>query len=330
MNILPLVFFSIVTIKNSAAQNSTKDYSIRGTIKLDDTWEPTLYISHISTFGKMYTMSKSMIVSKSAIDSLGHFSFKIDYLPKEDQLYRLHVSKKNAPEASLIIGGKEENHFFIIANNTSNINIVNRDSIFNNVSITGSKQNDYLKKIDNILSFIDSTSFNDTRIKSEFITQALNEKLRHISDTSSYPLISLYALNKSEFDTNTPINEQFHKAYLEKWKKENSTYFNDFRLQFPLKKESGTLKLILLGLTFFCLGISFNYFINSKKKKKDKKLKLLSIQERKIFSLLKTGRSNKEISDECNIGLSTVKSHVSSIYSKLDVKSRKEVMDIEL
>ena len=326
--ILPIVLLFLISVNSVKAQDTNKEHLIKGTIILDSIWEPTMYLSHISTFNKMHTISKSMIVSKSPLDSLGQFAFKIDYLPKEDQLYRLHISKKNAPEASLIIGGKEENHFFIIANHESEITITNSDSTLNTISIVGSKQNQYLKEIDDIVSFIDSTSFNDTPIKSEFITEALNEKLKRIADTSNYPLIALYALNKSKFDINTPNNKQFHELFLKKWKNENSTYFKDFRQQFPLKKESNTITYILLGILFFGFGVAFNHVYNSKKK--SNKLKLLSIQERKIFTLLKEGKSNKDISEACNIGVSTVKSHVSSIYNKLDIKSRKEVLDIDL
>lgn len=330
ITILPLVLLFLISINSIQAQNSNRECHIKGSIMLDSIWEPTIYLSHISTFNKMHTMSKNMIVSKSTIDTLGQFSFTIDYLPKEDQLYRLHISKKDAPEASLIIGGKEENHFFIIANNTSKITITNRDSTLNTISIKGSKQNQYLKEINGIVNFIDSTSFNDTPIKSEFITEALNEKLKRIADTSNCPLIALYALNKSKFDINTPNNKQFHKLFLKKWENENSTYFKDFRQQFPLKTNSNIITYILLGILFFSFGVAFNHLYNSRFKKKGNKLKLLSIQERKIFTLLKEGKSNKDISEACNIGISTVKSHVSSIYNKLDIKSRKEVLDIDL
>ena len=55
----------------------------------------------------------------------------------------------------------------------------------------------------------------------------------------------------------------------------------------------------------------------------------LTVQERKIFSLLKEGKSNKEISETCGVSLSTVKSHVNNIYSKLDLSSRTDVMDFK-
>ena len=54
----------------------------------------------------------------------------------------------------------------------------------------------------------------------------------------------------------------------------------------------------------------------------------LTVQERKVFDLLKEGKSNKEIADEFSVSVSTVKSHVNSIFSKLDVNSRREIMDL--
>ncbi|WP_206420418.1 response regulator transcription factor [Lacinutrix jangbogonensis] len=273
-------------------------------------------------------MSKRMIIAETNIDTSGNFSFDIDFLPKEMQLYRVHISKKNTSAASLIIGGKDENHFFIIANNKSNIQLKNTSTLFNDFEITNSKPNRIIRTIDSIVKEIDNINFKEFGIKNEFITQALNEKLRQIADTTSYSLVSLYALNKSKFEVDIKGNEQFYLNYLDKWKNEKSSYFKDFKQKIQIKQKSEWPKLLILGLTCFALGFGLNHFFSLKKNKSNKKLKLLSIQERKIFALLKEGKSNKEISDECNISLSTAKSHVSSIYSKLNVNSRKEIIDI--
>ena len=61
----------------------------------------------------------------------------------------------------------------------------------------------------------------------------------------------------------------------------------------------------------------------------ERKLSSLSIQEFKIYELLKEGQSNKEIAQIMNIEISTVKSHINSIYSKLGVKSRKEIFYLQ-
>lgn len=54
----------------------------------------------------------------------------------------------------------------------------------------------------------------------------------------------------------------------------------------------------------------------------------LTNQEIKILQLIQKGKSNKEIASELYIELSTVKSHINKLYSKLNIKNRKEAMVI--
>ncbi|WP_341221646.1 LuxR C-terminal-related transcriptional regulator [Polaribacter atrinae] len=55
-------------------------------------------------------------------------------------------------------------------------------------------------------------------------------------------------------------------------------------------------------------------------------LDVLSVREREIFNLIVSSKSNKEIANEINISVNTVKFHVKNIYGKLNIKSRKEVI----
>ena len=55
-------------------------------------------------------------------------------------------------------------------------------------------------------------------------------------------------------------------------------------------------------------------------------LKILSNREHEIARFLLNGLSNSEISDQCFISESTVKKHISSIYAKLNTKSRSEFL----
>jgi DNA-binding NarL/FixJ family response regulator len=48
----------------------------------------------------------------------------------------------------------------------------------------------------------------------------------------------------------------------------------------------------------------------------------LSTRERQILGLLGTGASNKEIADQLCLAEGTVKNHVTSILTKLDVRDR--------
>jgi DNA-binding CsgD family transcriptional regulator len=58
------------------------------------------------------------------------------------------------------------------------------------------------------------------------------------------------------------------------------------------------------------------------------RLSLLSSREREIFQLIAMVKTNKEIANELNVSINTVKFHIKNIYEKLDVHSRKEVLKI--
>ena len=325
--ILFILLFSI----RSYGQKPLKLSVISGNFQLDSVWRKSVYLSYISTFDQMNTMSKAIIIAETPIDKNGNFTFNIDYLPKKDKLYRLHIAKKNGSIASLIIGGKEENHFFLIANNKSHIIIKNlsKRSVLKPLKISGYKPNQQLNEVNEISNYLDSVSVDNYSIKREFITNAIEEKLRFVADTSSHPLVSLYALNKSNFEANYQVNQQFYKNYLEKWKDEDSSYFNNFKTKLPSTKNNSIIQFIIIGVSAFSIGLFLNQRYFNKEKKSKNSIAELSIQERKIFNSIQKGKSNKEISEEHHIELSTVKSHVSNIYSKLNIKSRREAINIK-
>lgn len=322
------IFLFLVLII-SLNQQSQSQPGIRGRISLDTTeWAPVAYLSLIPEFDDMYSISYQMIIDKSVIDQSGNFSFNTQYLSDEDNLFRIHIARKYDPPASLIIGGKDENHFFLIANKRSQVMVedTGKSELMRGIKISGYYPNQQLQQIDALAGYLDTMSFSDSQAKTELIRNAISEKLRLYADTCSNPLISLYALHKSRFEKNYPVNQQYYNNFLTKWEKERSSYFVEFRKRIPVQSHSvlnivAAVLLIVIGY-FACFSI-----IKFSKRRKNI-LKDLSVQERKIYALILEGKSNKEISDYMKISLSTVKSHVNSIYSKLDVNSRKEILNL--
>lgn len=82
------------------------------------------------------------------------------------------------------------------------------------------------------------------------------------------------------------------------------------------------------GLFFLILGVFIGryFYIRSKKQKRRKTKSSLSEQELRVLYLIAEGNSNKQIADQLFIAESTVKSHASSIYTKLNVKRRTEAI----
>ena len=326
-----LVYFLILI--GFINQNLNSQPVIKGKLVIDTAiWAPVAYLSLIPDFDNMYTMSNELIIDKAIIDGTGSFTFNTQYLPNEDVLIRFHVSKKGDLPASLIIGGKDENHFFFIANRNSiiTINDTSNSEFVKDILLGGYSPNQTLQNVDKIANYLDTASFNGPIIKTELIRSAIFEKLRSISDTCSNPLVSLYALYKSKFDRNYSVNQQFYKNFLLKWRHQKDSYFLEFRKKLPSSWTDRIGSSIFLGLLSFAIGflICLAYF--KLFKKKHNPLQDLSVQERKIFALLLEGKSNKEISEILLIGLSTVKSHVNNIYSKLEINSRKDLMNLSL
>jgi len=312
--------------------NLNSESGIYGQFQLDTAvWSPVAYLSLIPSFNDMYTMSHSMIIDKAVIDYSGSFRFGTQYLPDKDHLFRIHFSKRKDPAASLIIGGKDENHLFLIANRAARVLIRNNcDSVITkDIQFDGYYPNIQLLQINQIAAYLDSASFEISPVKSDLIRSGVFENLRVFADTCSNPIVSLYALYKSRFESNFPLNQQFYKNFLLKWKNEETVYFEEFRKKIPVQKSRGlSFRILLFGTILFIAGFFVSLWLHKSWPKNQNPLKDLTVQERKVFSMIREGKTNKEISESLMVSLSTVKSHVNSIYSKLEINSRKDALNL--
>jgi DNA-binding CsgD family transcriptional regulator len=288
-----------------------------------------VYLSLIPGFDELYYMSSDMIISRSEIGGGGNFLFDISFLSADDQIYRLHITKKGDTPASLIIGGKDENHFFLIANNTANIHVVNgrHTPPFKDLFFVDSPENTILHETISLLYHADSLSAEGGEAKRRIIDEKLQKDLMVVADTSQNFLVAAFALYKSRIEINYFKNTLFFKKYFKKWENEQNRYLINIRNRLPEESHLNNSYSWVHISVFAGLGILLAFVMY--KKSKENRVKRLSIQERKIFELLKSGASNQEISDELHIGISTVKSHVSSIYAKLKIKSRRDIVHLK-
>lgn len=176
-------------------------------------------------------------------------------------------------------------------------------------------QSSQLSKTDkeNQLTGYARDSLNILRVKLVAI-KVLEEKNllnRDIAENTSYYTTLLEKLKESDI----PPSEYL---FLE----EKLAYLNQEAL-------SGSLQLsrwVNIGLVM--LVAFLGYMIFQQRKKRDKAiLPELSKQETMVRNLILQGKSNKEIANELFISLSTVKSHITSIYGKLNISNRRELLE---
>ena len=324
-SILLILIFIFLLVKLSFSQDSQQE-RIYGSIQLDSSWQPVVYLSYISSFNEMFTMSDEMIIANSEIEKDGTFEMPLDFLPESLGLYRLHVVKKDNSKLSLSIGGEDENHMFFIANRNSSIQLkaINGKTPFEQVEFVSSEANQRFHQVTEIVNRSEQLASQSGLAKRNFIMERMNEDLRTVADTTTVPLVGLYALHLSDVYADIEGNQLFLNGLYRKWNLKKEGYGRDVLLFSNEENGKGSWFWRVL---FSVVLIISGFLIGRLSLKKKNRIRMLSVQERKVFEMLKKGATNQEIADAYNIGISTVKSHVSKILNKLNLKSRKEVMN---
>ena len=130
---------------------------------------------------------------------------------------------------------------------------------------------------------------------------------KDISENGAYYMTLLEELRKSGIP-------QMEYQFLE----EKLAFINQMALEKKLS-QSRWLNLVLL---LFSLSLIFFLF---RLRKKTTLPPELSKQETTVRNLILQGKTNKEIANELFISLSTVKTHITNIYGKLNVSNRQEL-----
>ncbi len=95
--------------------------------------------------------------------------------------------------------------------------------------------------------------------------------------------------------------------------------------QGAMEKKLGQNRIIILALGSLCILLLFFAF-HIKAARKSTPLPELSKQEVTVRDLILQGKTNKEIANELFISLSTVKTHITNLYGKLNITNRQELL----
>ena len=327
-------FLGISLICLTASLNSFAA-QIKGNINIQDEWMPVVYLSLIQSFDDLNTASFHFLIAEATIDEQGHFQFDSLSLPINDHLYRLHICKKNDPISTIIIGGQEQNHLHFLMNDKSNLNI-NIHSFYD-FDISGHSGNKTLQFLfDQKKELNAPLNIPSEQNRLSHRNRILNNYVS-ITDSAESVINQLLAVHfiDESFGSNEHIElfERLDQSLTQL--ADSSPYFKNFQNQLEFAKFSSQSQakatqpnwFVPIAVLISLLLILSYLLINRNKKPVERTASLLSLQERKVYDLLQAGKSNKEISSVLHIEVSTVKSHVYKIYSKLGIKSRKELVN---
>ncbi len=153
----------------------------------------------------------------------------------------------------------------------------------------------------------DSIQILEVKLMAVKLLREKNLLEKDISENSAYYITLLEELRKSGIP-------QLEYQFLE----EKLAFLNQAALEKKLS-QSRWLNLGLLLLSFSLFFFVFRF------RKKTTLPPELSKQETTVRNLILQGKTNKEIANELFISLSTVKTHITNIYGKLNVSNRQEL-----
>ena len=307
----------------------------------------TVYLTSIDDYNKSTLFLTEQIIQESNIDNSGNFTFKGDFLSEKNKFYKIYIDKCNESVTDynhLLNHCDDSNYIIFIANNSDKIHfpLNSFSQMFCDLKYTRT-QNIAIHQIDSIQEIL-LTPLLDTKSDAQrkIIYNNYFESLQKYSQTFNEPLVELYAyhiysdtksFSRSYYLDDLKTSEYYDSLLKElKSKYPKSQYTKQFkedlkRDSINFKEDAFDYKTILLA-SLLTLSLVTNFMLIRRKRKKkitvDYKT-VLSPQEQKVFKLMNDNHTNKEIAEQLFISLSTVKTHINSIYSKLSISSRKDI-----
>ncbi len=313
-----------------------------------------VYLSLVENYRKNSRVYLDQIIQKTIADSTGHFSFSGGQLSPLNQIYRIHVDgceDQSFHNNHFLRACPQTESLLFIASNTDTLSLpLNNDhQAFCDIHSTNPASTLLLEvaalKEEMIFDFKDhdselsrSINFKKWFARFQEFGSGTNEPLAelYIYDFLSDRTNETYATYLEELSSNSYYEEllarlqqkypqskmttQYNKELqsdlaLITAENDTSSYFNSSYLIFPV------LVLVLAAVGY--------YFQNKRKSGgENTALDTLTSQERKIMDAILDGKSNKEIAAHFYISVSTVKSHINSIYKKLGLSSRTEIRTV--
>lgn len=333
------------------SQKCLAEYEIKGKVNISEGWQHQIFLSNVNKLDEYYSVNPEDIIQVGSIESDGTFTLKGDNLPVETRFYRLYLIKEENSAFDACMYFEEEDHNFIhiILDNNTKIDIQSDQkhrAPFSNYTLSGDEANIELRKLSKLI--FPSFYFYQIQFPSErqFSQQKLNRDLFSFADSSKHILVSLAAVINTEMDKNFEVESQYYLDFGDRLSKElnNHNYTEDYfrKINYNLGEYDtskgtewlfitiGVLSLALLFalLKIYKLTARLNALIESKSVASENMGLALTNQEEKILSLILAEKSNKEIASELFIELSTVKTHINKLYSKLGAKNRKEAKSL--
>ncbi|WP_420457899.1 helix-turn-helix domain-containing protein [Neolewinella sp.] len=278
------------------------------------------------------TIADYMILAQTEVDFTGYFRFGALTLPKGPSYYRIRYRNWADPPVSMDFEKRHYLHAVIKAGDTLRVDGLEPTG----GSATNTALARFEAQFDTYADADDPTL--PTRAREE-LTQLRDDYIRRtIQDTRADPYVRVFALGKLGEDA---PNQQALQSGSEALAFTNLPLSYEEQLMHDLggftyrdlQRQNTWLKLalgILFIITGYCCWSLYTRrpaAMASQDSPTPVASNELTDKEREVLEQIAAGHSNKEVAARLFVSVSTVKSHINSIYRKLGVTDRRAVVE---
>ncbi|WP_235296236.1 response regulator transcription factor [Portibacter marinus] len=329
-------------------------YQIKGQFLDSEHKYSRIILQYVPSLTQLSRLDMNNYVNVAAVDSQGYFTLNGNDIPLEPMVYQLMLS--SGKNHNSIFSGRSKNYIQVVLDRNTRMIIydcMDISSTFAGCNVEGSIESHLLQKFaDEFLPSIKSKTNvqgeMDSELKDQFAYRYHSDAIKKYMDTSQFQIPALYAyhhLKDAEFEIKSDPN--FFRNFLSRMESLNgaSRYYLEAKIEIQsilelvnlddeeAKLDPTIIIFITLSIIIIVLGfLTIYYRVKWKNLLKDKGeldmdelLHSVTEKEQEIIELILAGHSNKEIASQLFVSLSTVKTHITNIYAKLHVSSRKQL-----
>lgn len=320
-------------------------YVLTGQLK-DSTAGTAVYLSWIQDYRKISGVFPDQVIQVTTSDSLGAFTFSGDQLEAGHQIYRIHTDGCEAGTNHYLQQCESGEQIAFIASNRDTIHfpLSGDQQIFCNIISTNPSTAALLEidqaRADMEFDLVTYPSGQAVALRAKSWFRDLQELGASFED----PLAELYVYDliserRSSLYTHYLEDLNNNSYYIELGSRLASSYPNSSYTKLyeaDLKSDrdmagGDELKWFQIALaTLLIASVLVNFYLlywkpRQKQKRTSAAAETLTPQEEKILAGIRARKSNKELAQELYISLSTVKTHINSIYKKMGVSHREQL-----
>ena len=324
-------------------QTVFSQYRIYGYLETDEPGK-TIYLS-LLRFDEENSQSENQIITSVRTDSTGYFEMRGDLLSRKDKFYRIYANISEETLDFIRTADRKNYHNFIFSNSDTIYFPKNyNDFWFQNAQNTNHTDKEWGKVCvfyKNLIKELDKNKNPNAILESK--DEFVREFKSYLADSVSSSLVKVLAYSKvksiaPQLEGDFARDPDYYYDILAQLKNEygETSYYAQFREELGFLSYKKTKAKYIFHrnvnymLLFLMLALLLFVVMKSKRgghTRPPMSDSVLTQQEKKITDLMLKGLTNKEIASTLFISLSTVKTHITNIYSKLNVSNRPELIE---